>query len=202
SSLALLRQGWTLIKRNRVFRLLVVVFMVTLPFRDYLGSLYQPHFVAAGVGTAWFGMSLALAAALRMVGSRSAYLLEERLGRRWGLIVATVLPGLLYLLFARVSYPVWTVLAFCALSGSMSLRTPLISAQLNAHIERRNRATVLSLIGMLVGVYEAGMGLVVGAIADVSVPWALTLMGAIVLLGTLLLVVVPQDDEPGAPPVM
>lgn len=192
SSVTLLREGWALIRRNRAFRLLALVFVVTLPFRDYLGSLYQPHFVAADVGAAWFGISLALAAGLRMVGSRSAYLLEERLGPRAGLTLAVALPGLLYLLFARLSHPLWTVVAFWALSGSMSLRMPLISAQLNAHIDRRNRATVLSLIGMLVGVYEAGMGLLVGAVADVSVPRALTLMGGVVLVGTLLLLAAPS----------
>lgn len=194
-SLTLLRQGVSLIRRNRTFRLLALVFLLTLPFRDYLGSLYQPHFVAAGVGASWFGLSLALAAGLRMFGARYAYLLEEKLGQRAGLLFAVALPGLFYLLFAQLSQPVWTVMAFWALSGSMSLRAPLISAQLNTHIARHNRATVLSLVGMLVGVYEAGIGLAVGALADTSVPAALSLMGALVLFGTFVLLLFPRFER-------
>lgn len=192
NSWQLLREAGGLLRDNGAFRRLALVFMVTLPFRDYLGSLYQPHFVAAGVGATWFGLGLALAAGLRMIGSRSAYLLEEKLGKRDGLRLAVTLPGVLYLLFARLSHPMWTVVAFLALSGSMSLRMPLISAQLNTYIERRNRATVLSLIGMLVGLYEAGIGLLIGALADIAVPWAFYLMGSLVLMGALLLIVVPQ----------
>jgi MFS family permease len=191
NSWQLLREAGALLQDNRAFRSLTLVFLMTLPFRDYLGSLYQPHFVAAGVGAAWFGLSLALAAGLRMVGARSAYLLEEKLGQRNGLLLAVALPGLLYLLFAQLSHPLWTVVTFLALSGSMSLRMPLISAQLNAYIERRNRATVLSLIGMLVGLYEAGMGLLIGALADIAVPRAVYLMGGLVLLGALLLRAMP-----------
>jgi MFS family permease len=191
NSWQLLREAGALLQDNRAFRSLTLVFLMTLPFRDYLGSLYQPHFVAAGVGAAWFGLSLALAAGLRMVGARSAYLLEEKLGQRNGLLLAVALPGLLYLLFAQLSHPLWTVVTFLALSGSMSLRMPLISAQLNAYIERRNRATVLSLIGMLVGLYEAGMGLLIGALADIAVPRAFYLMGGLVLLGALLLRAMP-----------
>jgi len=56
----------------------------------------------------------------------------------------------------------------------------------NRHIESRNRATVLSLISMLSGLYVALVGLLIGCIGDVSLTWAFLFMGVIVLVGSLL----------------
>lgn len=55
----------------------------------------------------------------------------------------------------------------------------------NRHIESRNRATVLSLISMLSGLWVALIGLLIGCIGDVSLTWAFLFMGVIVLVGSL-----------------
>jgi hypothetical protein len=102
------------------------------------------------------------------------------------LLVATGLPGVLYLVMAAVVHPAFTILAFCLLYGSMSLRGPILSGRLNVHIASENRATVLSLISMLSGVYVALIGLLFGRIADLSVSYALLAMGLVVLAGSLL----------------
>jgi hypothetical protein len=88
---------------------------------------------------------------------------------------------------ALVSHPSLSVLAFCALYGSMSLKGPIFAGQLNKHIESRNRATVLSLISMVSGVYVSLMGLLIGRIADASVPYAFAFMGIVVLVGSAVL---------------
>ena len=84
SSLKLVRDGLALIRGNRLFAQLVLLALFTIPFVDYLGSLYQPYFVEAGVPPLWFGLARALAAGLCIVGARYAYWLEERLGPRVG----------------------------------------------------------------------------------------------------------------------
>jgi MFS family permease len=184
--LHLVRDALYLVRGNGAFRGLVLLSLATIPFRDYLGSLYQPHFVAAGVPPLFFGLSLSLASGLSVLGARYAYWLEVRLGTRWGLFLATGLPGVLYLVMATVVHPIWSVAAFCLLYGSMSLRGPIMSGRLNVHIKSENRATVLSLISMLSGVYVSLIGLLYGRIADVSVPYALAAMGITVLIGSLL----------------
>ena len=83
--------------------------------------------------------------------------------------------------------PLSAVVSFCVLYGSMGLRRPLLSGQLNRHIDTRSRATVLSMLSMGSGAYVAVMGPVIGWIADVRVPYALAGMGAIVLAGSALL---------------
>jgi hypothetical protein len=186
SSIALIRDGWALIRANRLFAQLVLLALLTIPFVDYLGSLYQPYFVEAGVPPIWFGLARALAAGLCMLGARYAFWLEERFGPHWALLLVTTLPGVLYLITAWVSHPAGSVLAFLVLFGSTSLRRPILSGQMNVHIASENRATVLSLVSALSGLYVSGMGILFGWVAERSVPLALAAMGLVVLIGSLL----------------
>lgn len=186
NSLQLLSDGVRLLRKNRLFRRLVWLSLFTIPFRDYLGNLYQPHFVAAQVNPVWFGLGLSIASGASILGARYAYLLEKHLGSTTGLFVATALPGLLYMLMAVLLHPIFSVLAFCLLYGSMSLRDPILAGQLNRHIESQNRATVLSLVSMFSGLYVAFFGIIIGAAANRSVPSAFVLTGTIVLCGTIL----------------
>jgi DHA1 family quinolone resistance protein-like MFS transporter len=186
SSLKLLADGVKTLRQDRTFRRLVLLSLATVPFRDYLLNLYQPYFVDVGVPSVWLGLALALASGLSVVGARYAYWLEARLGPKASLLLVTGLPGALYLILATISHPALLVLAFCLLSGSMSLKAPIFAGHLNRHIESKNRATVLSLISMFSGLYVTLMGLLIGRIGDLSLPWAFTFMGAVVLFGSLL----------------
>ena len=158
---------------------------MTIPVRDYLLNLYQPYFVVAGVPPIWLGLALALASGISVLGARHAYRLEAWLGTKASLLLVTSLPGVLYLVMAAVSHPVFLVLTFCTLPGSMSLKGPIFSGHLNKHIDSKNRATVLSLISMFSGIYVALMGLLIGGIGDFSLTCAFIFMGVIVLLGSL-----------------
>jgi hypothetical protein len=110
-------------------------------------------------------------------------------------MIVTTLPGTLYLLMAAVSHPVFSVLIFCALYGSMSLKGPLFAGRLNAYIESENRATVLSLISMVSGIYVSLMGLLIGRVADLSISAALALMGGTVLVGALVFRPITHSNE-------
>ena len=79
--------------------------MATIPFSNYLSSLYQPRFVNVGVPPIWLGLALALASGISIVVARYAYWLEERLGAKASLLLATGLPGVLYLVMAVVVHP-------------------------------------------------------------------------------------------------
>jgi MFS family permease len=186
SSLELLKDGLRLLRQNRAFRGLAILFLSTVPFRDYLGSLYQPHLLSAGVPAAWLGVALSLGSALSFLGARSAHCVQGWLGNAASLLLSAALPGLLYLTLAIAGQPWSAGPAFCVLYGSMSLRRPIFADRLNRHIDSRNRATVLSLISMVSGVYVALMGLVFGRVADLSVPMALASIGGVVLAGSLL----------------
>ena len=178
--------GVKTLRGNKLFRRLVLLSLATVPFINYLGSFYQPHFINAGVPPIWLGLALALACGISIFGARYAYRLEAQLGTKASLLLVTGLPGILYLVMAATLHPMFSVLAFCTLYGSMSLKGPILSGHLNKHIESKNRATVLSLISMFSGIYVALMGLLIGCIGDISLTYAFIFMGAIVLAGSFL----------------
>jgi MFS family permease len=186
SSLHLLTDGIALLRHNGTFRSLVLLSLATIPFADYLGSLYQPLFVIAEVPPIWFGLARSIAAGLSIFSARYAYWLEERLGSTRALLVATALPGVLYLAMAAARNPFFSIVTFCALFSSMGLKDPIFAGQLNVHIESHNRATVLSMVSMFSGIYVALMGLLIGRIADTAVPAAFLAMGSLVLTGALI----------------
>ena len=184
SSLTLLVDGVRTLRNYKLFRRLVLLALATVPFKDYLLNLYQPRFVEVGVPSVWLGLALALASAISIFSARYAYVLEGRLGSRRSLLLVTSLPGALYLVMAAAFQPALAVLAFCAVYGSMSLKDPIFSGQLNKHIDSKNRATVLSMISMFSGIYVALMGLLIGRIGDGSLMAAFIFMGAVVLAGS------------------
>lgn len=185
-SITLLVDGIRTLRDNRAFLGLVLLSLATVPFVDYLLGLAQPRLVAAGTPSLWLGFSRALAAGLSILGARYVYRLEKWVGHRASLFLVTALPGVMHVLMAMVLYPVWSVVVFCALVGSTSLKGPLFAGHLNQHIESQNRATVLSLISMISGIYVALMGLVIGRIGDVSLPLAFGFMGVVVLCGAII----------------
>lgn len=178
--------GFRTLRNDRRFRRLVLLALATIPFSNYLSSLYQPRFVDVGVPPVWLGLALVLASILSILGARYAHWMEARWGAKSSLLLVTGLPGVLYLAMAAAQRPLFSVPAFCVLMGSMSLKDPIFSGHLNRYIESRNRATVLSLISMLSGLYVALVGLLIGCIGDVSLTWAFLFMGVIVLVGSLL----------------
>lgn len=182
-SVALLRAGLHLLRRNGRLRRIVLLSLLTDAFGPYLLRYYQPYFLLAQIHVVVFGVALALGSLAGALGERYAYLVEKVLGMRRAVLLATALPGVLYLVMAGIIHPVGSVVLFVLQYGAMSIRGPLFSAYMNGHIESSHRATVLSLISMLSGIYVALMGLVIGRVADVWVPYAFVLMGTIVLAG-------------------
>ena len=186
NSFQLLKDGFHLLRKNKVFLGLVLLSLFTVPFRDYLLNLYPLKFLDAGVPSLWLGLGLALASGLGIIAARYSYWLEEKVGSKTALLISTLLPGLLYFPFAFLANGNLIVLTFCLLLGTQSLRNPILSAQINLHISDHNRATVLSIISMFSGAYVSLIGLLIGWTADQSLTAAFVLMGALITLGTLL----------------
>ncbi len=197
-SLALLREGVHLLRRNARLRQIVLLYLLTNSFGTYLLLLYQAYFLKAGVPGAWFGLALAAGSVLAVLGQRYAYLLPQMLGTRRGVLAATALPGVLYLLMALTFQPVVAVLLFCVQWGATFVAAPLFSGYVNAHIPSSYRATALSLVNLLVSLYLALMGPLIGWVAEASIAYAFTLMGVLVLAGALALRIEERHVLPGA----
>lgn len=185
SGFSLLTDGFLLLRRNRSLQRLVLLSLLATPFLNYLLNLYPAFFVRAGVPGVWFGIGLSAASALGILTSRFAYLLEENLGVRKGVLLAALLPGLLYLCMARTRIHTLSVLLFILTYGSIQFQKPIFDDYVNRHIRTHNRATVLSLLSLITGVYIALMGLLIGALADRSLTRAFLFMGLIIVSGAV-----------------
>ncbi|MDR6667978.1 MFS transporter [Rhizobium sp. 1399] len=183
----LLRSGVHLLRTNRLLRRIVILSILCNPLTAYLLTFYQPYLLNAGASSDWLGPSLAAAFLLGAVCSHFAYLLERWAGIRWALLLATILPGVLYLLMSLSSVPWLAAAFFVATFGTASLQRPIFSDYINQHISSSNRTTVLSIISMFSGCYVGIMGIVTGAVAEFSLSLMLFLTGiTVVIVGVIL----------------
>jgi MFS family permease len=192
--LVIFRAGIAEIRQQPQLRHIVLLSVFTVTFHGVLVALYQPYFVSYELSPFLVGAGLALGGLLAAVVQKYAYVLPKLVGRRAGLMVATVLPGLLYMLLAVVTQTYLVFGVFVLTYAALDLKKPLFSAYQNQYITDRSRATTLSLMNMLTSLYVAVMALVYGMLADQSVALAFMAMGAsIVAFATILRV-----DKAGA----
>ncbi|MCM5557510.1 MFS transporter [Pleomorphomonas sp. JP5] len=197
TALELLGSGVQLLRANRQLRRLVVLSILCNPLSAYLLTFYQPYLLGVGAPPSWLGPSLAAAFLLGAACSHFAYRLEAWSGVRWALLIATVLPGLLYLLMALPVAPWLAAALFVATFGTASLQKPIFSDYINRHIESGNRTTVLSMISMFSGVYVSLMGLLTGAVAEASLAATFVLTGAVVVIVSVVFRVAVAQEEGG-----
>lgn len=187
SSLTILKEGIGQLRHNRKLQWIVAIVVLTMSFSSSLHSLYQPYFARAQVPSFWIGASLSLTGLLGFFTLKYAYLLEEKMSKRFGLFIAIILPGLMYLVLAALSHPNVLIPTFIIAYASLGLRNPLLSSYQNQQIKSKNRATVLSLINMFSRLYEAIMGLVFGKIADYSISLSFFVIGVLIILFSVIL---------------
>ena len=183
----LFKDGIRLLKTNKSLQRIVILSLLATPFVNYLMTFYQPYFVEAEVDGVWFGIALSVASLIGILTSKYAYLLEKYFGVKRGVLIAVLLPGIFYFLIAAVYHPWISILLFILAYASMHLQKPIFTDYTNRHIESKNRATVLSIINMFSGIYVAGMGIIIGLIADYKLNYGFIFMGSIIIVGTFAL---------------
>jgi len=200
SSISIVAASVALIRTDRTLLRIVLLSMLSTPFVNYLLNLYPPHLANLGVPGGWLGVILGIASLLGFVVSSRAYLLEGALGARRALLLATVLPGMLYLALALVGGRVGPSLLVILTFAAAQAQRPIFLDYMNRRIASDYRATALSMIAALTGVYVAAMGLAIGWVADRGVRAAFVLMGAVIAAGALALRVTeasPPDERGG-----
>lgn len=178
----ILRQGVGALQSSPALRRVTLLAMFSAPFGGALVTTLAPnHLNNNGVSPFMIGAALALGSLAAAFTQSNAYRVEKALGKRRGLALLTFLPGVMYLVLAAVSGPVgtWSVLTFMYATNDM--RYPLFSAYQNALIRTGSRATVLSLINMLVNLFIAIMGPLYAALATRSLPLAFAAIGVVIL---------------------
>ncbi|MDP3983062.1 MAG: MFS transporter [bacterium] len=175
-----------LIRGNPNLKRIILLGLFATPFAGYLRNFHPPYFELANIPPFWLGISLTAGGVLAMLASKYAYRFEKIFGVEKGMLIATLIPAILYILMSLIISPVLAILLFTLNYGSMSLQDPLIADYYNIHIPSNVRATALSTINMFSSIYIAVIGLLIGWIANSSVLYAFAFMGIVVLLGAVI----------------
>ena len=126
----------------------------------------QPYFARAGISVAWFGPLTAAAMVMQFLLLLRMNKLRQYLGTRAVLILSCLLPGIAYLLIARMSTPYVTVaLVECVIAFS-SWREPLVNNQFHKNISDEARATTLSTLSFIGAFTGIALNPLVGTLGD------------------------------------
>ncbi|MCA9834228.1 MAG: MFS transporter [Thermomicrobiales bacterium] len=194
-SLNLLKSGWSNLRSSPALIRLVLITIVTNAFVAHLLIFYQDYFLRTGVAAVWLGMGLALGSGVAFFTQLHAWRLPVWLGDRRALLIATGVPGLLYLLMAMVHNPVWAVVLFVLQWGAVQMAQPLFSGFYNHHIEEGARATGLSLISLMVTLYVSIGGVILGWLAGINLSMMFAILGAIIIAGSVLVRPLPEPAQ-------
>lgn len=186
-SLDLLKSGWRNVHRNASLQRLMVLAIATNAFVPHLLIFYQEYFLVSSVAPVWLGLGLALGSGMAFFTQLHAWRLSGWLGDRNAMLVATGVPGMLYLLMALVTNPVVAVVLFIVQWGMVQVAIPLFSGLYNEHIEEGARATSLSLINAVVTVYISIGGVALGWLAGINLAMMFAILGAIIVISSLIL---------------
>lgn len=195
-SMRLLRVAWTEVRKNGELRKIILLSVVTNAFGAHLLVFYQQYFIETDVPGIWFGMGLSLASIIVVIGQFYAWKLPVLFGTRRALLIATGVPGVLYVAMAWNTTPWLAVTLFVVQWGAIHVSIPLFSGLFNAHLADNIRATGLSLISAIVTLYIAVGGVLLGWLAEVSLPVMFILLGIIILIGAATIRVGDQRKEP------
>lgn len=146
----------------------------------------QSQYQRTGMTASGMGVAYALVTLCGLLGGLSARL-KERIGERGTLLLLPLVSALACLLLAFMGSPLLSVLAVAALRVSYFLFQPLQTAIQNREVETQDRATALSVHGVLLEGVTVGATLLFGRLSDHSLSAALLLGGGLSLLSLALL---------------
>ena len=185
SPLLLFKESTLHIFENKSLRRIIFLLVFTQPFMHVIIFTFQPYFLIANVNKAFFGVGMALGSLLGFFLMKYAYKIEQKLGLNKTILISTLVPGLLYLVMAFFIGPWISFVWYILHKGSMQMSGPLFSQYQNQHIKSHNRATVLSVISMMVALYLVIMRFVLGKIANYDLILSFIVMGIIIIVGAI-----------------
>ena len=184
SPITILKVSLHLITSNPLLRRIILFGLFTTPFLAFLNTFQPPYFELSNISLSWLGISRAVAGIIAIVFLRYAYKMEN-IFKENGVLIATLIPAFFYFLMSFIFHPIIGTMLFILNYSSQRLQEPLLADYYNIHITSDVRATTLSAINMLSSIYVAIMGLIVGAIADLSLPLTFLFIGIVILIGSL-----------------
>jgi len=127
--------------------------------------LYQPYFVSIGVPLIAIGGVYALMQLTFAFGGKSAHWLENRLGYKRSLVVASALPAIIFLIMGSTSL-VWLSFLPMLIYFIDAFKSIVISDYVNKQIRSRERATITAMGFCMFNIFSSIINPIVGRITD------------------------------------
>jgi len=179
---------------NYKLRWLMIYSGIIFAFNQSVLWFYQPYMSLSGIDVFYFGFVFASFQIVAAISSKYAHKIEERLGRKYSLVMLFVLVSVSYLLMSNFVYLFSFSFAFIQ-QFIRSFRRVIISDYVNQEIKSNIRATVLSVENLVGKVIYAIIAPIMGWIADVySLLQALTVLGITVfVIGGIFIIVLYKN---------
>lgn len=184
SPLNIFKESLFIIKSSPLLRKVILFGLFTTPFLAYLNTFQPPYFELSRTPLSWLGITRAFAGIIAILSLRYAYVLERKFKEN-GILIATLIPAVLYFLMALILSPFASAMLFILNYSFQRLQEPLLADYYNIHLKSDVRATALSTINMLSSLYMGVMGIVFGKLADISLILTFVVMGIIIFVGSI-----------------
>lgn len=181
-----IKESLSVIRKNSELKKLIIFEILTNPLLFVAVYLAQPYFLSIGIRVVFFGVIFTLGLLLDALLRRLGHKFVKNLGYKSTFFLALIVPGILYILMAYIFNPLWAVIIFILLRGFSGLRIPLFAQSKNILIPSWNRATILSTIAMLVGIYEVIGIFILGQLANINLALPMKTIGIVVIITSLL----------------
>ncbi len=187
-SMTILRDGIAELRGNPTLRRLTLLTIFTTPLTGMLiVTLAAPYLTLNGVSPFVIGMTLSIGSLFAVFTQRYAYKLETWLGQERAILFLLLLPASMYGVLALVSGSIMPVVVIIIMYATNEMKSPLFSAYQNGLIGSKNRATVLSIINMLLNLFVAIVSPLYAAIGMFSLPLAFLIIGCVIVLAVIVL---------------
>lgn len=156
---------------------------------------YQPYFKLTGLKVAMFGFAFAGFNIVSATGSKYAHQIENKIGKKYSLIMLAVLVGSSLLIMSQITLIIG--ISFIGLQQfARGFSKPVISDYINKIVNSENRSTILSTHSLFGKLFMSISTPIFGYISDLyTLPQALLALGiTLFVLASILLIILSKED--------
>jgi len=156
----------TILVENKKLKWIIIYSGIIFAFNQSALWLYQPYFEISGLNVIYFGVVFASFHIVSAISSKYAHKVEEKLGKKYSLIMMIFLIALSYLLMSNFIF--LFSFSFCFIQQFIrGFKNIVITDYINKLVESDIRATILSVESLISRLLYAIIVPIVGYIADI-----------------------------------
>ncbi|MCP4761178.1 MAG: MFS transporter [archaeon] len=171
------------------------VIIMGIPMRIFNDLLIQPFFLEVGYSVTQLSITTPLIYGLATFISTQADKIEQKLGEKWTLLLIALTHSLSFIIMGLVRTPLIIIIVIL-LYMSRDFRWIILNSYFNKHIESETRATVLSVVEMIVELSMAITYVYIGYLVDnVGMIEMILILGLFAGICTIVLVFIKPKNE-------